>query len=366
MRLRFGLLDPRLVTGIDPYRMSDPQIGRLRALPFAVLKTEDGVVLKRGATEVSFLGEGAAEFVEVVRKATGDGASRDEIRHLFPESEGPVVDLLLDQLVARRLLVQASERPEGGSPEGAIDIFYWQYGDSSRQVAERLTRANIVLVGINSISRRIAHSLVVSGVTAFAIVDDPRLRNERISEPDEARGSSWPDRIAEPLRRDEWRSTVAKARQCIVATSDLGNQETLREYNAFSVERGHHFLPVFLQNFVGYIGPLVVPGETACFDCLETRWNAQLDPDGTAMAKSEPGDGPSVVGFHPVMASALGDVAAFELVKHYGRALPVPRIGSQIELNLLTPRMTTRRILKVPRCRTCSPLRSRAPISAKK
>jgi thiazole/oxazole-forming peptide maturase SagC family component len=166
---------------------------------------------------------------------------------------------------------------------------------------------------------------------------------------------------------EAWKTSAGEGRHCVVATSDLGNLRALRDYNALCVEHGHHFFPVFLQNFVGYIGPHVVPGETACFDCLEARWNAQLDPDETAMAVSELAiDGPSVVGFHPAMASAVAEVAAFELVKNYGRALTPSRIGTQIELNLLTPRLTTRKILKVPRCRTCSPLKSRTPISSKK
>ena len=30
---------------------------------------------------------------------------------------------------------------------------------------------------------------------------------------------------------------------------------------------------------VGHVGPVVFPGQTACFDCLRARWNAHAEPD---------------------------------------------------------------------------------------
>jgi hypothetical protein len=72
-----------------------------------------------------------------------------------------------------------------------------------------------------------------------------------------------------------------------------------------------------------------------------------------------------VIGFHPAMASVLGDLAAFELARLYAPALPNRSVGTQIEVNLLGPRLTSRRILKAPRCRTCSPLLSRPSFSVR-
>jgi thiazole/oxazole-forming peptide maturase SagC family component len=118
---------------------------------------------------------------------------------------------------------------------------------------------------------------------------------------------------------------------------------------------------VILQNLIGYVGPLVIPGETACYECLRQRQNAHMnDPEVQRASESVTTTDSKVVGFHPSMASVLGDIAAFELTKLYTDGLPLGNIGTQIEVNLLTSEMMTRKVLKVPRCAVCSPLTTRS------
>lgn len=344
----------------------DPPRDRLRRVAFRIVRTAEGVVLKRAATEISILGDGAAEFVESVVAAIGEGASRAEICAQFSAPEQALVGDLVDQLVASRLLQVAAEAPPGAATDpGAdshLDLLYWQLGDTARAVTERIDRAGVVLVGRNPIMRQLARTLVATGVTALRVIDDPRLRDDRA-----ARGE---DRD-EPLARLPSLDGDARDRDgrvgCLVAGSSHGDQHALRTWNARCVERGQRFLPVLLQNFVGYVGPVVVPGESACFDCLRARWNARVDQVATLGAVDDLAvEDRGIVGFHPAMASMLGDLASFELTRLLGGGLPNRRIGVQIELNLLRPQLTTRRVLKVPRCPTCSPLLARAAASPRR
>lgn len=327
-------------------------MSRLFPLPFGIIPTADGVVLKRGATEISILGEEAAAFVETLVSAAAGGATREEICQGFPPPERPLADELVGQLVAARLLV---ERDAPADPESGLDVFYWQFGESARAVTERLDRAGLVVVGVNAISRHLVQSLAAAGVTAITLVDDERLR-DRPGDPPQGEG---------PAAIDAAQWTAGEV-GCLIATSAHGDQQALRAWNARAIERGHPFVPVLLQNFIGYVGPVVFPGETACFDCLRARWNAHAEPgevrgalDAIAIEDRD------VIGFHPAMAAVLGHIAAFELTKLWGRGLPNRRIGVQIEINLLGPRLTTRRVLKVPRCPTCSPLNTRAATAAR-
>ena len=172
----------------------------------------------------------------------------------------------------------------------------------------------------------------------------------------------------EPRNFQDWKdNTDHESLDCLVATSDFGGQSLLREWNQFCVERKRIFLPVVLQDQVGYIGPLVVPGETACFECLLARQNSHK-PDRLPSRKIEEVayEGQSVVGFHPSMAFVLGDIAAFEIIKFFSGALPGWNVGTLIEINLLSTRMTPRKVLKVPRCPVCSPLITRSPTSPNK
>jgi bacteriocin biosynthesis cyclodehydratase domain-containing protein len=347
---------------------AEPKTQKLRLLPFRILKTEDGIRLRRGATEVSILGDGAAEFIETVRAASVDGATREEICAHFPAPDAPVVDQLLGQLVDSHLLARADGSDgDTSSVETPLDVFYWQFGESAVRANERLNQANIVLVGLNSISRQLAYALFASGVTNITVVDDARLRNiPAFARPDSGRDALWPLSLLEAVDGDDWRARATEARHCVVASCDIGDRRPLAEWNAFCVERRLRFLPIVLQNYVGYVGPLVFPGETACFDCLQSRYNAQIDnTEGLRAADELYVNADDVVGFHPAMASALGDVAAFELTKFYVRSLPTPRVATQLEMNLLSSRMIQRRILKAPRCGTCSPLRTRRSASAR-
>jgi bacteriocin biosynthesis cyclodehydratase domain-containing protein len=346
----------------------DPKTEKLRLLPFRILRTADGIRLRRGATEVSILGDGAAEFIETVRLAAAGGATREEICAHFPAPDAPVVDQLLGQLVESHLLAK-TDGADGGarSAETPTDIFYWQFGDDAARATERLNQANIVLVGLNSINRQLAYALLAAGVTNLTVVDDLRLRNvPAFARLDPVRDALWPLSSSRAIPREEWSAVASEGRHCVVASCDFGDRRPLAEWNAFCVERRLRFLPIVLQNYVGYVGPLVFPGETACFECLQSRYNAQIDnTEGLRAADELYVDSDDVVGFHPAMASALGDVAAFELTKFFVRSLPAPRIATQLEMNLLSSRMTQRRILKVPRCGTCSPLRTRQAVSAR-
>jgi thiazole/oxazole-forming peptide maturase SagC family component len=148
---------------------------------------------------------------------------------------------------------------------------------------------------------------------------------------------------------------------CIIATSDGGGIEQLRVWNEYAVLHSLRFYPIVLQDLVGYIGPLYVPGQTACYECLRLRQNAHLvDYANRRIVESAFIHSQSVSGFHPAMASILGSIAAIELTKAFGLAPALTRAGTLIEVNLIGSEMTSRRVLRLPRCPVCSRL-NRAP-----
>ena len=77
-------------------------------------------------------------------------------------------------------------------------------------------------------------------------------------------------------------------------------------------------------------------------------------------------DTQTVVGFHPSMASILGNIAAMELTKFYSQAMPLWNVGKLIEVNLLATRMIPRKVLKLPRCPVCGPLQTHSAITPDK
>jgi molybdopterin-synthase adenylyltransferase len=335
----------------------------LRMLPVQLVETAEGVIVKRGVTLFGVSGEGAANIVYRVLEAVTEGVGREEIKYSFAEPDREVVDDLIAHLVARRFLVPKSGEPGEHDVEVAetpLDVFYWNFRARTEIVAGRVNARRLTVLGVNEISRRLVGALGAAGVTDVDVVDFHLLRNVGLFEDTGMMvADRWADPVHLPVSYEEWSERVDEGPPgCIVATSDFGATPAIREWNRFCIDNGWHFLPVILQDLVGYIGPLVIPGQGACYECLRARQNSHMeDPVSRRTAEQAAFEGQRLHGFHPSMASVLGDIAAMELMKFYG-GLPLSRMGTLIEVNLMGPSLIARKVLKVPRCTVCSTMRT--------
>jgi bacteriocin biosynthesis cyclodehydratase domain-containing protein len=325
---------------------------KLFAVPVSLVETTEGVIVKRGRTAIKVGGEEAARVLSAVLGAASKGVSREQILGLFVLEERETVESLVDHLVGRRILVSEGESAdEGQGAESPLDVFYWQFGTQTKQIRERLNASRIKIFGANHISFRLAAGLRASGAHSPEIVDVPLLRNAALFGPrGELKESTDPvvefDEHLDPDSLD-----------CLVVTSDMGGVEQLRAWNEFAVLHRLHFLPVLLQDLVGYVGPLVVPGQTPCYECLVSRQNAHLmDYQSRRALEAAFLQDQAVGGFHPSIASILGDIAALELTKYFGLGGALARPGVVIEVNVLGSEMKARRVLKLPRCPVCARL----------
>jgi len=329
---------------------------RLRAFPVQLLSTERGVVLVRGVAEIFVAGDRATELVPALLAAVPDeGATRTDLIQRFAAPDREEVGKLVDELVRRSILAPVTAQFRPSSIESNLDVFYWHFGQAARTTVDKMSAKPIVLMGVNTISRRIAQSLRSMGVKSVQVVDFPILRNLRLYDDDgNVLADEWP--MTAPLSYESRSERVeTQGLACIAATSDFGGPFLMREWNSFCVQQGIHFLPVVLNRFTGTIGPLVIPGETACYECLRLRENANMDaPEMERIAEFAAQERQSVTGFHPAMTCILGELASMELCKIYGGGIPW-RSNYLIEVNLLGPTILTRRVLKLPLCPVCSP-----------
>jgi bacteriocin biosynthesis cyclodehydratase domain-containing protein len=338
---------------------------KLVAPPLQLIGQDDGIILVRGCVELRISGARAAETVQIVLDATrSGGATRQEIGERFAEPDRAGVAELVEELVRRRLLAPAgSPAAPTVASEGALDVFYWHFGESTERVLESLNARRVAVMGVNTISRQLATSLGAAGVRNVEVVDFHALRNLRLF--DDSGGlkpEEWPAWIVPPLNYDDWADGLdPEELGCLVATSDFGAGHLLRDFNEFCVARDRHFLPVVLDRMIGFVGPLVIPGETACYECLRGRENAGMDdPETRRAVEFAAAQRQAVNGFHPSLTAILGEVAALELVKFYSGVMP-RSVGRLVEVNLLAVEMRARKVLKLPRCSVCSPVNWRSP-----
>jgi bacteriocin biosynthesis cyclodehydratase domain-containing protein len=333
-----------------------------------VIERETGVVLRRGRSQILIGGDRAIETVQtLIEMMRGDGATIGEVCSRFAAPDQDAIVEFVEQLSARNFLVPAGSDLIPVDREGPLDVFYWHVGASAAEVNRRLNEVRIAIVGVNHVSQQLARSLKAGGASNFEVIDYPLLRNVSFVD-DEGRICRPHWSAVDPVPFDGWQAGLnAGSFDCLVATSDFGGLRSMERWNRVCLEFGRHFLPVVLQDLVGYVGPFVVPGETACFECFTARMASNRQRQDIEFPSEEMAfDGQRLAGLHPSMASVIGDIAVIELTKFYSGLLPFVRVGSVTEVNLLAMRVESRKVLRAPRCPACSTLVRRSSTSSLK
>ncbi|HEV8327538.1 MAG TPA: TOMM precursor leader peptide-binding protein [Nitrospiraceae bacterium] len=338
----------------------------LTALPVQVIEVPGGVVLKRGATEILVNGAHAAEVVKSVLNLTGNGASVARILGRFSPSDRQKIQELINHLIERHMLVSADTKMRTPRlEERDVDIFFSNFGSANTGVVTDISKLRFVIIGVNTISRQLALCLATCGFQNYLVLDDLQHRSPRFfNKMGDLNGQEWPASLERPRLWDTNRPL--EFGDCTVVTSDAGGQQYFCELNKLCLEHKVKLLPVMLKNFIGHVGPFVIPGETACYQCLVSREGShRTDPLIDSIVDTAAVSG-NAVGFHPSMAAILGDVAAFELTRFFTGNLPQRAPGQFLEIDLLAGKMVNRTVIKVPRCTACGSLQKSSLINLRK
>ena len=332
---------------------------QIKSLPAQVIPLDVGVILRRGSSQIKVEGERAAEVIEQIFKMAQQGTQLEAIISQFPESYRPEVTSLLDFLIARHFLVPCGNgAAPSESAEKPLEIFYWHFDPLVETVSTRIRATKLAIIGVNALARELFVALTKSNFGSVEVVDHPDLRDRAVA-------SQWIDDAIQPIPYDRWHQTSSwKSIQCMIVCSDVGGGNLLHGWNQLCLSRGVCFLPVVLNDLIGFFGPLVLPGETACYECLTARENSNLSNHMfRRIAEHSAPDGRTVIGYHPTMLSVLANIAAFEIMRFFSRSLPGNEVGKLIEVNLLAMTINTRKVLKVPRCNGCSSMMKHPSIS---
>ncbi|MFZ5822892.1 MAG: TOMM precursor leader peptide-binding protein [Bacillota bacterium] len=117
----------------------------------------------------------------------------------------------------------------------------------------------------------------------------------------------------------------------------------------------------FLSSTSLALGPTVIPGETACWTCLDRRQKGAQEFYTELLAtqrflEQHPEVDP--VGARlPALTQMLAGLAAFEALRVLTNVYPPVTVGSMVIFNAIDYTMEQHPILKLPRCPDCSPVR---------
>lgn len=324
----------------------------IQAIPYA-----DGIVIRRGSTRLFLRGAGLGDILDLLvrRSAEGNGVTLNGLMADVETVRHDGLRTLFQRLTAERLLVPA----DGASGERPEDVFYWNHGASAAIGRANVAKVEIAVFGVNHIALPLLGNLRSCGFRAVTLVDHPALRNlDFFNDRDELRPEIAGAMATPPRSLDEW-TAKAKPAACHIVCSDFGGLDLMRDWNRKCVASSTKFYPIVLEDEVATLGPLVVPGEGPCYECLVARQDANVaDPGRRRASEAHAFFGQEVTGFVQPMARVAADLAAVDLLKYFSRVLPGGVAGRLIEADLMAPSLRTRTVLKAPRCPVCSPARN--------
>ena len=340
---------------------------KLRSHSFLVAETDQGIVLKRGTIKLELSGELSYEVILVILTATsGQSASAKNICEQFPVHFRDNVLNVLELLLKERFLyLEELTRPV---EESSKDVFYWQFEKNRPEVIQTLSELNIVIVGVNEMSLQIADKLSDLEVQNLHLVDDAVLRSSSFETEEGELDLTNPSLEARSIwqSKDLLSNSEAFNFGAMIVGSQFGGQFLFLKWNELCVKLSKPFLPVLIEDMIGYVGPLVLPGETGCLQCLRLRQDAQWEnPNALRRMEIHATQGQSIAAIPPALISILAGAASFELIHFFGE-FPHPRPAFIRRFDLISGNFETKWVLKFPRCPVCSELENSASITVRR
>lgn len=234
----------------------------------------------------------------------------------------PAIDSALELMAAKGLVVAG---PKPVADRGAVEAAAAAYRLSLELAAARLRDASAAVVG--------------HGRTGFDIV---RLLCEA---------------GMEQIRRIGWSGRGEVALALVVPEAD--ELDRLPAWNAAALRRGLSFLVVRpWDGRFASVGPLVVPGQTACYRCVQLRRGATSGyPADFDDVEASPVAVRASAEIDAVIAALATHVALRWLV---GGDKTVPGVLFTVEADVALE-IGRHAVLRVPRCEECSPASVAAP-----
>jgi|GEM_PF-5994840 len=148
----------------------------------------------------------------------------------------------------------------------------------------------------------------------------------------------------------------------LVFCQDREDESARRAVNRLAVEACVPWFPVAVHRHVISTGPIIIPGATACVECIYHRgqMNLQAFETGAAGADVQAGaHGVSTSAFVARMAAMFG---VEEIARYLFGAVYDLHLATLTRYSVTTGQQTKSVALKVPRCPVCGPHRGVVPL----
>lgn len=138
----------------------------------------------------------------------------------------------------------------------------------------------------------------------------------------------------------------------VIYATNSPSSTTALSLNKLAIETETPLTVGHVLGIEGIVGPTIIPGESACYDCLLNRWKMNTDNREEFEAYMKGGMNPVenvlLPSYNRIVAGYLSLEAMTQLLFGHGYF-----VGRTLDINLLTLDIETNEVLKWPRCDTC-------------
>jgi bacteriocin biosynthesis cyclodehydratase domain-containing protein len=291
---------------------------------FRLVEDGDRLLLEHGQSVVVLEGAAVARLLPHLLPLLDGTRTVDQLVDRLGEAVREAILQGLETLAAHGLLAEGPPAADGA--RATAHAFAAAYGLAPSPVAARLEGAVVGVVGESAAASDIARLLIAAGVG--------RVQRH-----------SW-DRAGDV--------------DLVVVAPAADESQCLGPWNDAALAAGLRWLPVLgFDGRFAAVGPLVIPGESCCYQCFSRRRAANLEfgDDLAAIQRV-----PVAAVADPAFAALVVALAAHVVLRWLaGEDRTVPGVLYAVEAQPL-PAITDHTVLRVPRCPACSDAERLAPV----
>jgi bacteriocin biosynthesis cyclodehydratase domain-containing protein len=346
-----------------------------------------GILFRGGATSVTLRGESVDNLLpDLLPKLDGSRTIAQLVSDLPHVSEEVIRGALA--ILQEQNLLEEGDHHSSTSERDKPDALSWQeqywtsFGGESASTQQKLSSSTVIISGLGGVGRSVADVLARSGVGKLRLADgqpvspEDQLFGYRDDQAGIPRSQAFQQHQRFPAATLETAhfdatdeggtsESVFEGSSLVVVCADSPREAAMNQVNRLSFRAGVPWLPATAGINHGTIGPLVIPHQTACYECFRLRLISNRsflnDALGSPVSVDSTGGefATEVVAAPAFFLSLIGQIAAAEVIRFLtGMARPTTA-GAFLSLSPFDAGITRHEVLKLPRCPVCGPVRFR-------
>lgn len=283
------------------------------------------------------------EVLEAIRPLLNGDHSVEEIAASGGQAYLPTtITFLLKMLRANGLLQEGNVPPpaplesEDLKKHDNIIQFLSHYVSNPVGSFALLKSAKVAVTGSHSLKTSIQNSLYDNGISP-----SPDIQTVL-----DTQSNDIDSRLTDSIKNLDY----------LIVCQETPDPKLFKKINSVCLENGVRWIRVALEGTKAFLGPTVIPHQSACFICYERRVSSNISELDNHLAykdhlsRSEP---LSNEGFFPALNSVVGAQVALEVVRLITGFVPPKTIGRFYEFDATSPAVFGHDVLRLPRCPAC-------------